>query len=267
MLSGIGAESSWRVVCVPEAHPAKFGLAHIETLADELASESTAPALVVWRSQWAVLVTRQDTHLPHFRKSSDQMAAAGWPVILRKSGGGACSVGPGTVQVATIELAIRGATMNAKYEALTELIQSTLHFYGVIARTGAVARAYCPGSYDLAVQGRKIAGMSQHWFRNRRGIRCVVTVASINVEEAPDMLADAVNWFYSNVGSPVRCQSTSLTSVRLNSGENVEAGNLTPAVMNRLASFAGRARGTIRQTFQCVPAASSAHSPVIERLI
>ena len=254
-------------MCVPETHPAEFGLAQLEMLANELTGKSVAPALLVWRSQRALLITRTDTHLPGFRKSSDQMAAAGWPVILRKSGGGACPVGPGTVQVATIEPAVPGATMNAKYEALTGLIQSTLHFYGLVARTGAVAGAYCPGRYDLALQGKKIAGTSQHWFRNRRGIRCVVTVASINVEEAPDMLADAVNRFYSNIGSPMRCQSTSLTSVRLNGGENVEAGNLTPAVMNRLASFAGRTGDTIRQTFQCVPAASSAHSPIIEQLI
>lgn len=264
MLSGTGAESFWRVMCVPEVHPAEFGLAHLQALADELTSESAAPALLVWRSRRALLVTRQDTHLPGFRESSDQMAAAGWPVVLRKSGGGVCPVGPGTVQAATIEPAVPGTTMNAKYEALTELIQCTLHFYGVIARTGPVAGAYCSGGYDLAVQGKKIAGMSQHWFRNRGGIRCVVTAASINVEEAPDVLADAVNRFYSNVGGSMRCQAASLTSVQLSGGDDVEAGNLTSAVMTRLASFAGLAGGTIRQTFQRVPQPPSPVPPVTE---
>lgn len=237
MLSSLGAEVSWRVMCVPEVHAAEFGLAQLETLADELTSDSTAPALLVWRSQQALLVTRQDTHLPRFRESCDQITAAGWPVVVRRSGGGACPVSPGTVQVATIEPAIPGTTMNSKYDALTELIQFTLRFFQIVAWTGSVDGAYCPGSYDLAVHGKKIAGMSQHWFRNRGGIRCVVTAASINVEEAPDVLADAVNRFYSNGGSAVRCQAASLTSVRLNGGDNVEAGNLTPALMNRLAYF------------------------------
>lgn len=267
MLSGIGAESTWRAVCIPETHPAEFGLAQMETLADELTGESVAPALLVWRSQRALLVTRTDTHMPGFRESSDQIAAAGWPVVVRKSGGGACPISPGTVQVATIEPVVPGTTMNAKYDALTKLIQSTLQFFQLVARSGPIADAYCPGSYDLAIYGKKIAGISQHWLRNHSGIRCVVTAASINVEEAPDVLADAVNRFYSNAEKPLRCQAASLTSVRLSGGDDVEAANLTPAVMNRLASFAGRTGGTIRQTFQCVPAASSAHSSVIEQLI
>lgn len=168
------------------------------------------------------------------------MAAAGWPVVLRKSGGGACPVGPGTVQVATIEPAIDGVTMNAKYEALRNLIQSALHFYGVCAQTGTVAHAYCPGGYDLAIHDKKIAGMSQHWFRNRGGIRCVITTASINIEEEPAVLADVVNRFYSGAGSLARCLPAFLTSLRLSGGATaVATPDLAPAFMKRLASFAG----------------------------
>ena len=224
---------------MPEVHPAEFGLARIETLADDLTSESADPALLVWRAQPALLVTRQDTRLPRFRESTIQMAAAGWPVVLRKSGGGACPVGLGTVQMATIEPAIPGTTMNAKYEALTSLIQFTLQFFQITAQTGAMADVYCPGRYDLAVDGKKIAGMSQHWFRNRYGIRCVATAASINVEEAPGALADAVNRFYSAAGSAARCQTDALASVRLSGGAVFAAGGLADAVVSQLASSAG----------------------------
>jgi lipoate-protein ligase A len=72
-------------------------------------------------------------------------------------------------------------------------LQATLRRYRVFAHTGLVAGAYCPGAYDLAAAGRKIAGMSQHWFRNRCGVRCVVTAASINVEEAPEEVVCVVN--------------------------------------------------------------------------
>jgi octanoyl-[GcvH]:protein N-octanoyltransferase len=182
------------------------------------------------------------------------MCAAGWPILVRKSGGGACPVGLGTVQIAMIEPAIPGTTMNVKYDALTKLIQSSLCLFRIVARTGSIAGAYCPGSYDLAIQGKKIAGMSQHWFRNRRGIRCVVTTASINMEEAPDALADAVNRFYCSAGSLVRCQATALTSVRLCDGEALVAvRDLASAVMNQLASFADLRGGTTRQTHQRVP--------------
>jgi lipoate-protein ligase A len=129
--------------------------------------------------------------------------------------------------------------MNAKYEALTKFIQSKLGAFQIVSRTGRVPGAYCPGSYDLAVQGKKIAGMSQHWFRNRCGIRCVVTSASINIEEPPDALADAVNRFYENAGSSMRCQSTALTNLRLcERSTHMDAPNLVSAFMNQLVSFA-----------------------------
>jgi lipoate-protein ligase A len=262
LLSGTGADCSWRIICAPETHSAEFGLALLSTLADELTSESTAPALLVWRSQRAVLVTRQDTHLPHFSESSDRLAAAGWPVVLRKSGGGACPVGPGTVQVAIIEPAVPATTMHAKYEAMAELIQSTLVFYGIIAEIGAVAGAYCPGNYDLAIGGKKIAGMSEYWFRNLSGIRCVVTAGSINVEEAPDVLADAVNRFYSNVGNGFHCQAASLTSVRLCASGAVVTTSLVPAFMKRLACPATPTGKTTDPTFQST--ASTTSSAVTE---
>jgi lipoate-protein ligase A len=134
------------------------GLTRLRTLADELTDESAAVIVPIWRSQRAILVTRQDTHVPNFQESCEQMAAVGWPVVVLKSGGGACPISPGTVQIATIEPAVLGATMSAKYEALTKLIQSALQFYGVVARTGAVAGAYCPGGYDPVGGGQEDRG-------------------------------------------------------------------------------------------------------------
>jgi lipoate-protein ligase A len=237
-------------------------LAHQQTLADDLTSETSAPALLIWRAQPALLVTRQEKRLPRFREASEQLQDAGWRVLVRKSGGGACPVSLGTVQVAMIGPAVPGTTMNAKYDALTKLIQSTLCFFRIVARIGSVAGAYCPGTYDLAVQGKKIAGMSQHWFRNRCGIHCVVTTASINIEEPPNVLANVVNRFYCSAGSLARCQAAALTSVRLcDEGNLVAVHNLASAIMDQLASFADLRGGTMHQKIQRVLHSASQVSP------
>ena len=141
------------------------------------------------------------------------------------------------MQVAIIETALPSTTMNSKYGALSKLIQDTLCFFQIASRTGSVAGAYCPGNNDLAVQGKKIAGMSQHWFRNRCGIRCVVTAASINVDEPPDVLADAINRFYSSAGSPLRCQADVLTNMQLcGAAANLGGSDLAAACINQLNS-------------------------------
>jgi hypothetical protein len=152
------------------------------------------------------------------------MRAAGWPVVLRKSGGGACPVAPGTVQVSMVDPILHQTTINGRYAVLAELLQATLRRCRVIAHTGLVAGAYCPGAYDLSVAGRKIAGMSQRWFRNRCGVRCVVTAASVNVEEAPDEVACVVNRFYLQAGSELRCNAGALTNVQLCGGTPVICG-------------------------------------------
>jgi octanoyl-[GcvH]:protein N-octanoyltransferase len=250
MVFDMSKERCWRVVSIPEVDAAEIGLARLQTLSDELTSQSDTPVLAVWRCRAAVLATRSETRLPHFDRAAAEMQAAGRPIVVRKSGGAACPVGPGTVQAAIIEPRVAGTTMNAEYEALTRLIRLTLHGFQVACRSGPVAGAYCPGSYDLGVGGRKIAGMSQHWFRNRRGVPCAVTTASINVEEAPDALAEAVNRFYRSAGSPTRCRSSALTSLRQCGGTAVLAVRDLPlAVMDEFASVATGAPGEVPALF------------------
>jgi hypothetical protein len=165
------------------------------------------------------------------------MRAAGWPVVLRKSGGGACPVGPGTVQVSMIDPVLPLTTINGRYAVLAELLQAMLRRYRVCARTGLVAGAYCPGAYDLAVADRKIAGMSQHWFRNRCAVRCAVTAASINVGEAPDEIVCAVNRFYRCAGSTLHCDAGALTNVQQCGGTPSVCGpDFAAAVIDQLAS-------------------------------
>ena len=247
-------KAGWQVVCVPGLHSVEIGLARQQTLADELTSQSATPSLMLWRCQPALLVTRSETRLPHFDDAAAEMQAAGWPVLLRKSGGGACPAGLGTVQVSVIEAAAPGATMNVKYAALAELIQGTLRSYQIVSQTGFVAGAYCPGSYDLAVDGKKIAGMSQYWFRNCCGIRCVVTAASINVEEPPNVLAGVVNQFYSSAGSPLHCQAAALTNMRLcGRMAHLTDPDLPAAVMHQLGSGADMLGVMARHDVQGAP--------------
>jgi hypothetical protein len=90
--------------------------------------------------------------------------------------------------------------------------------------------------------------MSQHWFRNGCGIRCVVTAASINVEAVPDEVACVVNRFYRSAGSALRCDAGSalrcdaaaLTNVQLSGGTPSVCGpDFATAVVDQLASSVG----------------------------
>jgi lipoate-protein ligase A len=234
----LGLGGNWQVERVLDVEPVEVGLTRQQVRANALSGQSSTPWLLIWRSQPALLVSRSDTRLPRFAAARDQLRTQGWPVMPRKSGGGACPVGPATVQVSIIEPAHPAATLRAKYAALAAVITPVLAGYGIAARAELVVGAYCPGSHDLAVGGRKFAGMAQHWFRNRLGLRCIITSASVNVEEPPDMLARVVNQFYSSAGSAVRCQGTALTNMRLCAATNRSDGHdLITALMDKLESM------------------------------
>jgi octanoyl-[GcvH]:protein N-octanoyltransferase len=231
-------KADWKIVGASGISSVETGLARQQRLADEI-DETARPVLVVWRCHQALLVSRTETRLHRFQQACIELESAGWPVIPRKSGGGACPVGPGTLQVATIEAAAPDATMHSKYVFLAGLIQATLRSFQIISETCLVPKAYCSGRFDVAVKGKKIAGISQHWFRNARDIRCVSTTASINVEEAPETLAHVVNRFYRCAGNLLHCEANAITSVRLYSSSSTCADqNLVAAVSDSLARMA-----------------------------
>jgi octanoyl-[GcvH]:protein N-octanoyltransferase len=233
----VGTNGDRQIVSIAAVSSVEVALAQQQVLADQLTSASSAGSLLVWRSERALLVSRTESRLPHFGDAIAGMRATGWPVVLRKSGGLACPVAPGTVQMSMIDPILPSTTINGKYAVLAELLQAALRRYEVRVNSGVGGGAYCPGTYDLAVGDRKIAGMSQHWFRNRCGIRCVVIAASVNIEEAPDEVACVVNQFYRYAGSALHCDADALTNLQLCGGASSVCGpDFAAAVIDQLTS-------------------------------
>jgi len=138
--------------------------------------------------------------------------------------------------------------MNSKYAFVAEIIQETLRAFRLESHVGSVAEAYCPGRFDIAVAGKKIAGIAQRWFRNGQGVRCITTAASLNVEEAPEILAGVVTRFYGGAGSSDRCLADALTNMRLCGAKPPPGGrDLTAAVVTHLATHARMLGATGRE--------------------
>jgi len=254
--------SHLQVICCPEITAGEDGLLCQQRIAEELTSESAGPKLLIWRCVPTLFVSRSETRLRRFGEAVAHLRGLGWSVVVRKSGGTACPAGPGTVQLSLVEVAPAVVEMNAKYAALAYFIRHTLSRYlHIDAQIAPVSGAYCPGRYDLAVDGKKIAGLSQHWFRNAGGIRCVVTAASINIEEAADLLARIVNQFYACTGSAVSCEPAMLTNVRVCSAKaKLPSADSPSVVMNQFAASAERFADAISEQFSNpIPARDRIH--------
>ena len=189
--------------------------------------------LLIWQSPRALLAAPRDTRLPQFDESARACAEAGWQVTRRRGGGRICPVSPGTLQLAINRPVSSGVTVETAYEEMADLIEALLDRFGLRAERGPCPEAFCPGRYDIAVAGRKIAGLAQTW-RSYQGTLTAITGASVIIEDRPEDLAAAVNLFYNGIqGAPV-CRADAIGSLRRMAGYQVtteDASHLLHAML------------------------------------
>ncbi len=97
-----------------------------------------------------------------FDRASQCSAQRGWPVHVRQTGGGCVPQGPGVLNVSWLAPAALAATgVEAVYLALTGRIIRACSAVGLEACIHSPVDAWCRGRFDVAVDGRKVAGVSQ----------------------------------------------------------------------------------------------------------
>ena len=187
----------------------------------EAVRTGAAPATArVWENARCLVVARGDRRLPGFEAAAAALGRAGWPVVVRESGGTAVPHGPG---ILSLSLAFRPAagapcTIESSYDALCRPVEAALARLGVAAVRSEVPGAFCDGRYDLAVLGRKLAGTAQRWRAGpagpspERGAVLAHAVLLVDAERAE--ATAAVNRFYSAAGSERRCLAAASITLR-----------------------------------------------------
>lgn len=129
-------------------------------LIDAVGRGEAPPSLRLWRHRKALVSGYRDTRLPGWQAAAAQWRQAGYSVAVRASGGAAVPLDAGVLNLAlvypTAEFGIE-----AGFAAAHALVAAVGAGLGLSAQVGLVPGGYCPGESDLAVAGRKFAGVSQ----------------------------------------------------------------------------------------------------------
>lgn len=141
------------------ADPAE-ALAREEELLAEVAA-GRPPLLRLWRVPRCLVVPRGFARRPGFAAAAAASRAAGWPVLLRGSGGAPVPLDPGTLNVSLVRRQLAGVSLEADYAALLSLLRRALAPFGLPLDQGGVAGAFCDGRFNLTLGGRKLAGTAQ----------------------------------------------------------------------------------------------------------
>ena len=145
-------------------------------------------------------------------------AAQGWPVRLRRSGGGVVPQGPGILNV-TLAYPCAGAVGNMAervYAHLCQMLLNAMDSLGIAAFVSSVKGSFCDGRFNLAVnhhgRTRKIAGTAQYW-RRANGRQAVLAHALLIVTADPLHLSTQANQFETALNSDHQYDANALTSV------------------------------------------------------
>lgn len=137
-----------------------------------------APAMVyTWLLAPTVILGMRDARLPHLSEGVALLAAQGWQTVVRHFGGLAVVADDGVLNVTFVcDNRKRQWSVDAAYQWVTERLQAALPEAAGRIVAQEVPQSYCPGSYDLTIDGRKFAGVAQRRFKDAISISLYLSV-------------------------------------------------------------------------------------------
>ncbi|MFD2114558.1 biotin/lipoate A/B protein ligase family protein [Paenibacillus yanchengensis] len=166
-------------------HDPLYMFAVDEWLAEQI-NESDAAICHIWRHPQAFILGAQDSRLPNIRQAVQWLQGAGWHVAVRNSGGLAVPLDNGVVNISFIVPHQSGQQPDYwfDFEKMYQWIKKALQPTGKQVERGLIQGAYCPGDYDLSIDGWKFCGIAQRRKRKATIIQAFVIAEGDGVARA-----------------------------------------------------------------------------------
>jgi octanoyl-[GcvH]:protein N-octanoyltransferase len=152
-----------------------------------------SPALLhIWQHPKAFVLGLRDRQLPRIHNAIEWLQSQGFSVAVRNTGGAAVPLDAGVVNLSLV-MPKPHRTLNFRedFQYMIALIQESLDAYTSNIQVGEIKGSYCPGDYDLSVNGMKFCGIAQ-----RRQANGFVLQAFVNVDNTVINRAQLVRSFY-----------------------------------------------------------------------
>lgn len=177
-----------------------FGLQ--QAILEEVAGGTRGPTALMWSSNRYVGATRLETRLPGFGDAIRLAEKAGFPVLVRNSGGGAVAANRGSLSFSlTFPVGDLRHGLYERYAEGVDLVAAALQRVGVAAEGGEVEGEFCPGAYSVrsgGPRGVKHAGLAQRVTRRAARLEALILVRQTAG------VADVLESFYGALGLPFR---------------------------------------------------------------
>ena len=185
-----------------------------DLLASVCAGELQAAVLFWQPTDRALVMPRRLSRLPGFAQASVELAASGWPILLRETGGEPVPQSASTVNIALVYAPLPSegdhGRIEMAYRRLCEPICDLLTELGGTASLGEVEGAFCDGRFNVNLNARKLVGTAQRWRQSKGGQRPVGLVhGALLVDNERESMVAAVNRFNEACGLEQRVRAQS----------------------------------------------------------
>lgn len=181
-------KTGWRLIENSTLAPRNDALASFavdDTLCQVVGAKKSMPTVRSWIHEKTVVLGIQDGRLPHLRAGVNFLKENGWHVIIRNSGGLAVVIDEGVLNLSLIlnEKQHR-LSIDKGYHMMVLFLRTLLTPFGIEFDTGEIKGSYCSGNYDLSINGKKFAGISQRRIRGGAAIQVYLCVTGSGEERA-----------------------------------------------------------------------------------
>jgi octanoyl-[GcvH]:protein N-octanoyltransferase len=156
-----------------------------DTLCASIGTKGAPATVRAWVHADTIVLGIQDTRLPFIRDGLEYLKDQNYEYIVRNSGGLAVVLDEGVLNLSIIlPEEEKGIDINRGYDAMWTLVQEMFADFERSIEAREIVGSYCPGSYDLSIDGKKFAGISQRRLRGGVAVQIYLCVTGSGSERA-----------------------------------------------------------------------------------
>jgi len=119
------------------------------------------PIIRSWVHRPSIVLGIQDSRLPYLEDGVNFLRQLGYDVIVRNSGGLSVILDEGILNLSLILKEADARSIDDAFEHMVALIEKSFQPFTKAIEAKEIVGSYCPGKYDLSIDGKKFAGISQ----------------------------------------------------------------------------------------------------------
>lgn len=213
----------WRYIDHSSGLAPMQSFAFDDTFSESVGKDLSCNVVRTWIHQHTVILGIHDSRLPFLQDGIRYLTEErGYNAIVRNSGGLGVVLDQGILNISLLFKGKHDITIDEAFTVMYLLVSKMFEDEDVEIETHEIERSYCPGKFDLSINGRKFAGISQR--RVRGGIAVQVYLC---VEGDGSERADMMKSFYKRA---LKDEETKFTYP-----------NIDPQCMASLESLLGKA--------------------------